>query len=128
VEAVGTRLRAIRELGVRIAIDDFGTGYSSLAYLRQLPVDCLKIDRSFTTGVDTSPESEALVDTLVQLGKKLGLLTLAEGVETADEMATLREAKVDQAQGFLMAHPLDPETFEAQLLATRRPPAPRQAS
>jgi len=128
VEEVGDRLRAIKKLGVRIAIDDFGTGYSSLAYLRQFPVDCLKIDRSFTSGVDSSPESEALVDTLVQLGKKLGLCTLAEGVETADEMDTLREAKVDQAQGFLMAHPLDPQTLETQLLEPRRTPAPRQAS
>ena len=119
---------SIKELGVRIAIDDFGTGYSSLAYLRQFPVDCLKIDRSFTSGVNTSPESEALVDTLVQLGKKLGLCTLAEGVETTDEMDTLREAHVDQAQGFLMAHPLDPETLETQLLGPRRPGAPRQAS
>ena len=128
VDAVGTRLQAIKDLGVRIAIDDFGTGYSSLAYLRQFPVDCLKIDRSFTSGVDTSPESEALVDTLVLLGKKLGLSTLAEGVETTEEMDTLRGANVDQAQGFLMAHPLDPATFEAQLLAPRRPPAPQQAS
>jgi len=128
VDEVATRLRAIKELGVRIAIDDFGTGYSSLAYLRQFPVDCLKIDRSFTSGVNTSPESEALVDTLVQLGKKLGLCTLAEGVETTDEMDTLREAHVDQAQGFLMAHPLDPETLETQLLGPRRPGAPRQAS
>ena len=82
VEATAQRLHAIKQLGVKIAIDDFGTGYSSLAYLRQFPVDCLKIDRMFTSAVTTSPESEALIKTLVQLGKDLGLVTLAEGIET----------------------------------------------
>ena len=73
VEATAERLRAIKELGVRIAVDDFGTGYSSLAYLQQFPVDCLKIDRAFTNAVTTSPESQALIGTLVQLGRDLGL-------------------------------------------------------
>jgi diguanylate cyclase (GGDEF)-like protein len=121
VEATAGRLRAIKELGgVRVAVDDFGTGYSSLAYLRQFPVDCLKIDRAFTSAVTSSPESRALIDTLVQLGKDLGLSTLAEGVETADEMDILRLANVDQAQGFLMARPLDPDDLEAQFLAPSR--------
>jgi diguanylate cyclase (GGDEF)-like protein len=114
------RLGAIKELGVRIAVDDFGTGYSSLAYLRQFPVDCLKIDRMFTSAITTSPESRALIGTLVQLGKDLGLSTLAEGVETTDEMDMLRGAKVDQAQGFLMARPVDPQTLEHQFLAPTR--------
>src|SRR5207249_1385480 len=78
-DATARRLRAIKELGVRIAVDDFGTGYSSLAYLQQFPVDCLKIDRSFTNAIATSPESKALIATLVQLGRDLGLRTLAEG-------------------------------------------------
>ncbi len=125
VEATATRLRAIKELGgVRVAVDDFGTGYSSLAYLRQFPVDCLKIDRAFTSAVTSSPESRALIDTLVQLGKDLGLSTLAEGVETTDEMDILRTANVHQAQGFLMSRPLDPATLEEQLLAPSRPAAP----
>ena len=117
VDATARRLRAIKELGVGIAVDDFGTGYSSLAYLQQFPVDCLKIDRMFTSAITTSPESRALVDTLVQLGKDLGLSTLAEGVETTDEMDLLRTPHVDQAQGFLMARPLDPDD--------PRDPAPR---
>ena len=121
VEATAQRLRTIKELGVRVAVDDFGTGYSSLAYLRQFPVDCLKIDRSFTSAVTSSPESRALIDTLVQLGRDLGLSTLAEGVETTDEMQILRRAHVDQAQGFLMAQPLDPETLEDEVLTTQRP-------
>jgi diguanylate cyclase (GGDEF)-like protein len=124
VASTARRLQTIKDLGVRIAVDDFGTGYSSLAYLQQFPVDCLKIDRAFTSAVTTSPESRALVNTLVQLGKDLGLSTLAEGVETTAEMDILRRADVDQAQGFLMSRPLDPDTLEAQLLAPRRSRAP----
>ena len=123
-EETAQRLQAIKQLGVRIAVDDFGTGYSSLAYLRQFPVDCLKIDRAFTNAVTTSPESKALIKTLVQLGKDLGLTTLAEGIETTEEMDLLRLAHVDQAQGFLMARPLDPQTLETQLLAPTRPATP----
>jgi diguanylate cyclase (GGDEF)-like protein len=124
VEATAERLRTIKALGVRIAVDDFGTGYSSLAYLRQFPVDCLKIDRAFTSAVTASPESRALIDTLVQLGRDLGLSTLAEGVETTDEMDILRDANVDHAQGFLMARPQDPEVIEREFLAPRRPRSP----
>jgi EAL domain-containing protein (putative c-di-GMP-specific phosphodiesterase class I) len=121
VEATAQRLRAIKDLGVRIAIDDFGTGYSSLAYLRQFPVDCLKIDRSFTNAISASQESKAIIGTLVQLGKDLGLMTLAEGVETTDQMDHLRQEHVNQAQGFLFARPLDPASIENQLLAPIRP-------
>ena len=129
VEATADRLRAIKQLdGVHVTIDDFGTGYSSLAYLRQFPVDCLKIDRAFTSAVTSSPESRALIDTLVQLGKDLGLSTLAEGVETTDEMDILRTANVHQAQGFLMSRPLDPRTFEEQFLAPTRPSTSPAAS
>ncbi|MDQ4055593.1 MAG: EAL domain-containing protein [Actinomycetota bacterium] len=120
VDATARRLHAIKDLGVRVAVDDFGTGYSSLAYLRQFPVDCLKIDQMFTSAVSTSPESKALVGTLVQLGRDLGLITLAEGVETTVELDILRGAHVDQAQGFLMARPLDPEALETQHLAAAR--------
>ena len=123
-DATARRLRAIKELGVRIAVDDFGTGYSSLAYLQQFPVDCLKIDRSFTNAITTSPESKALIGTLVQLGKDLGLRTLAEGVETTGEMDHLRDEHVNEAQGFLLARPLDPETLESQLLAPTRSRTP----
>jgi diguanylate cyclase (GGDEF)-like protein len=115
------RLKAIKELGVRIAVDDFGTGYSSLAYLQQFPVDCLKIDRRFTSAITTSPESKALIRTLVQLGRDLGLKTLAEGVETTDEMDHLRDEHVNEAQGFLLSRPLDPQVLEAQILEPIRP-------
>jgi diguanylate cyclase (GGDEF)-like protein len=117
------RLTAIKELGVKIAVDDFGTGYSSLAYLQQFPVDCLKIDRSFTHAISTSPESKALIRTLVQLGNDLGLTTLAEGVETTGEMDHLRKEHVNEAQGFLLSRPLDPAALEAQILSPLRPSA-----
>ena len=109
VEATVARLELLKAIGVRIAIDDFGTGYSSLAYLRQFPIDVLKIDRSFVSGIADSAESAALVHTLVQLGKVLGLETIAEGIENNDQRDRLRSEKVDTGQGFLFARPLDAE-------------------
>jgi diguanylate cyclase (GGDEF)-like protein len=119
-DATAKRLHALKELGVRIAVDDFGTGYSSLAYLQRFPVDCLKIDQSFTNAISASPESKALIGTLVQLGKDLGLTTLAEGVETPSQMAHLRGEHVKEAQGFLLARPLDALTLETELLMPAR--------
>jgi diguanylate cyclase (GGDEF)-like protein len=119
-DATVRRLKAIKELGVRIAVDDFGTGYSSLANLQRFPVDCLKIDRMFTNLISTSPESTALIGTLVQLGRDLGLTTLAEGVETPDQLDRLRGARVDEIQGFLLSRPLEAEILEAEILAPTR--------
>jgi diguanylate cyclase (GGDEF)-like protein len=126
-EATARHLAAIKALGVGIAVDNFGTGYSSLAYLHELPVDCLKIDRRFTSALTTSPESQALVTTLVQLGKDLGLKTLAEGVETIGQMDYFRVEEVKEVQGFLFARPLEPEVLEAQLLAPTRSAGPKSA-
>jgi EAL domain-containing protein (putative c-di-GMP-specific phosphodiesterase class I) len=106
----------LKALGVRVAIDDFGTGYSSLAYLRQFPIDILKIDRSFVSGIADSKESEALVHTLVQLGKVLGIETIAEGVETNDQRSRLETEHVDTGQGFLFARPLDVADLDRLLL------------
>jgi diguanylate cyclase (GGDEF)-like protein len=114
------RLRSIKELGVRIAVDDFGTGYSSLAYLQRFPIDCIKIDQGFTNAVMASPESKALIGTLVQLGKDLGLTTLAEGVETSSQMDHLRGEHINEAQGFLLSRPLDALTLETELLIPAR--------
>jgi len=105
--AAAIRLRALKALGVRIAIDDFGTGYSSLAYLRQFPVDALKIDRSFITGISSSREASALMHTLIQLGKALGLETLGEGIEEHAQLEQLKHEECDSGQGFLFARPLD---------------------
>jgi EAL domain-containing protein (putative c-di-GMP-specific phosphodiesterase class I) len=104
--ATAVRLTALKALGVRIAIDDFGTGYSSLAYLQQFPVDTLKIDRSFISGMVKSEEAAALIHTLIQLGNSLGIETLAEGIEHQDQFARLRDEQCQSGQGFLVARPL----------------------
>jgi diguanylate cyclase (GGDEF)-like protein len=111
-----SRLTLLKALGVRVAIDDFGTGYSSLAYLRQFPIDILKIDRSFVSGIADSRASAALVHTLVQLGKVLGIETIAEGVETNDQRSHLENENVDTGQGFLFARPLAVEDLDQLLL------------
>jgi diguanylate cyclase (GGDEF)-like protein len=111
-EATAERLVALKRLGVRIAIDDFGTGYSSLAYLRQFPVDSLKIDRSFVKGLTTSTQSAALIHTLVRLGKALGLETLAEGIEDRTQLSALEQQGCDHGQGYLISRPLDVEALE----------------
>jgi diguanylate cyclase (GGDEF)-like protein len=120
-EAAASRLRALKVLGVRIAIDDFGTGYSSLAYLRQFPVDALKIDRSFISAIAASGDSKALIHTLVQLGKTLGLETLAEGIEEQFQLRQLQLEHCDSGQGFLFARPLQADEIDELLQTT--PPA-----
>ncbi len=112
VEQTARRLSAIKALGVRIAIDDFGTGYSSLAHLQRFPVDALKIDRSFVSGLSHNKEGETLIQTLVQLGKALSIKTFAEGIEQQQELTLLREQDCDNGQGFLFARPLDPGEAE----------------
>jgi len=99
-------LSALRDCGVRIAIDDFGTGYSSLAYLRQLPVDKVKIDRSFVTDLSEGGASTSLVAAVVTIARSLGLSTVAEGVETEEQVGLLHELGCDEAQGFLYAKPM----------------------
>jgi diguanylate cyclase (GGDEF)-like protein len=113
--AAASRCHALKALGVRLAIDDFGTGYSSLAYLRRFPVDALKIDRSFISGVAASGDSKALIHTLVQLGKTLGLETLGEGIEEPAQLRELQRQRCDSGQGFLFARPLDVDAVEELL-------------
>jgi diguanylate cyclase (GGDEF)-like protein len=103
-----TRLGRLKALGVRIAVDDFGTGYSSLAYLREFPVDVLKVDKVFVAGLGESVESAALVHVLVQLGKVFGLETVAEGIETEQQRELLAAEGVDTGQGYLFARPQEP--------------------
>jgi diguanylate cyclase (GGDEF)-like protein/PAS domain S-box-containing protein len=104
--ASGAVLRALRELGVRVAIDDFGTGYSSLAYLLSLPVDVLKVDRSFVAAVDGGGPGTAIVTAVVALAQTLGLTVVAEGVETVDQRAMLLALGVGSAQGWLWGRPV----------------------
>jgi diguanylate cyclase (GGDEF)-like protein len=130
VRATASTLAAVRELGVRIAIDDFGTGYSSLAVLRDFPVDTLKIDRAFVAGLGDTAEAAALIHTLIQLGKTLGLRTLAEGIEDAVQYAQLESEQCESGQGFLIARPMPARELEAFLSASaaRTPGTSRTAS
>jgi EAL domain-containing protein (putative c-di-GMP-specific phosphodiesterase class I) len=112
-----SKLTALRSLGVRLAVDDFGTGYSSLLYLRRYPLDMLKIDRSFVAGLVDNPADATIVDAVVRLGHSFGLQTVAEGVETADQLRLLRGLGCDMGQGHFWARPLPPETLLSQLLA-----------
>jgi diguanylate cyclase (GGDEF)-like protein len=119
------RLQALKALGVRIAIDDFGTGYSSLGYLRQFPVDALKIDRSFISGIGASLESsDALVRTFIQLAKTLGIQTLGEGIEDRAQLHGLQRELCDLGQGFLFARPLQAAAVEEFLQSSLRPDEP----
>jgi diguanylate cyclase (GGDEF)-like protein len=111
-------LHALRSWGVRLAIDDFGTGQSSLAYLQHLPVDELKIDRSFVQDVDRDARREALLKSIVSIGQGLGLTVTAEGVENAAELACVTAAGCDLLQGYLLAKPMDLPDFERWLAGT----------
>jgi diguanylate cyclase (GGDEF)-like protein len=114
-EATTARLGELKSLGVRVAIDDFGTGYSSLAYLRQFPADIIKIDKSFVAAAVPHSEGAALTRAIVQLGRTLRLTTVAEGVETAEQLAELRAAGCELGQGFYLGGPVEPELIEALL-------------
>jgi EAL domain-containing protein (putative c-di-GMP-specific phosphodiesterase class I) len=115
VEENIARLELLKSIGVRLAIDDFGTGYSSISRLQQFPIDILKIDQSFVSVMSESAESAALVHTLVQLGKVLGLQTIAEGIETDGQLTSLVAEEVDLGQGYLFARPLEAEVLHRLL-------------
>ena len=118
MENIGSNIRqlqAVRDLGVNIAIDDFGTGYSSLAYIARLPVNTLKIDRSFVLAMAHSAEDRNIVSTIISLAHSLGLKVVAEGVETAEQLDFLRALQCDQIQGYLISMPLPIEKLEGLL-------------
>jgi EAL domain-containing protein (putative c-di-GMP-specific phosphodiesterase class I) len=111
-------LRALADAGLRLSVDDFGTGYSSLAYLKRFPVSTLKIDRSFIKDMADDPDDEAIVQTIIGLGRTLRLETTAEGVETEGQLAALRRFGCDYAQGYYFAAPM-PATQAESVLASR---------
>jgi len=108
-------LAGLRERGIRVAVDDYGTGYSSLAYLKELPVDDLKLDKSFLQGVTEDERAFAIVRSTIMLAHSLGLRLVAEGVEDADTSAKLAEAGCDVEQGWYYAKALPPEELESWL-------------
>ena len=118
---VQRNLEELRRLGVALAIDDFGTEYASFSYLRRLPVDVLKIDRSFVRDLGDSPRDAAIVGGIVAMARALGIRTVAEGVETAEQAAVLRGAGVDEAQGWLFGRPRPADAFAATWLPEHDP-------
>jgi EAL domain-containing protein (putative c-di-GMP-specific phosphodiesterase class I) len=112
----GTRaLRALRELGVKLVLDDFGTGYSSLSYLKHLPLDTIKIDRSFVNGLEADDANLPIVQAVIALAHGLGIGVVAEGIETAAQLSRLRALVCDRGQGFYYARPMPPEDLGAML-------------
>jgi EAL domain-containing protein (putative c-di-GMP-specific phosphodiesterase class I) len=107
-------LFALKKVGVRLAIDDFGTGYSSLSYLKNFPIDTLKIDKSFVDEIVTDSKDAAIARTIVQLAENLGLRTIAEGVETEEQVNMLRLMGCDEFQGFYFSKPMSVADIEAQ--------------
>ena len=115
VEVTVNTLRRLKDLGVRLAIDDFGTGYSSLAYLKRLPIDVLKIDQSFIRALTTDPADATITQTIVQLAAGLNLTTIAEGVETLEQLLLLGSYGCSRMQGFLFGKPAPIHVFEGWL-------------
>jgi diguanylate cyclase (GGDEF)-like protein/PAS domain S-box-containing protein len=126
--AMAARLRELKALGVALAIDDFGTGYSSLSYLRLLPMDVLKIDRSFVEGIEDGGRASPLLRGIVDLARAMDLSVTAEGIETEGQAAALREFGCEGAQGYLFSVPLEADAFRALVEARERLPVGRALS
>lgn len=114
-------MKQIKELGVMMSIDDFGTGYSSLSYLKRLPVDILKIDRAFISGVGTNREDDSLITAIVAMARSLNLCVVAEGVETVEQLEFLRDLGCEKIQGYLYSKPLPVDEFKSYLKERHKP-------
>ena len=110
-------LRRLQENGIKIAIDDFGSGQTSLSYLKRFPMDTLKIDQSFVQDITVDPEDAEIIKAIIAIGKTMRLDVVAEGVETEEQKAFLKEQKCDVLQGYYLSKPLPPEVFEREVLA-----------
>jgi EAL domain-containing protein (putative c-di-GMP-specific phosphodiesterase class I) len=115
-ELAASILQTLRDRGVRVSVDDFGTGYSSLSYLRRFPLDALKIDQSFVREISTSPYETAIVRAIISMGRSLNLRIIAEGIETAGDLAFLKDRGCDEGQGYYFSRPVPAEEF-AKLLS-----------
>jgi EAL domain-containing protein (putative c-di-GMP-specific phosphodiesterase class I) len=112
-------LRALSQLGIQVALDDFGTGYSSLSYLRKLPLNRIKIDRSFVGDLLHDPDARSIVKAVISLADDLRMSTTAEGVEEAEQLAALREQNCTEAQGFLISRPISADEVTELLLSPK---------
>lgn len=128
LEFASRLLEARRQIGVRVAIDDYGTGYSSLSYLRELPVDTLKIDRSFIKGLGVNQTDEVIVRFTVQLAQALGLRVCAEGVESEEQLTLLRALRCEEVQGFLYGKPMAANDFTTGLMPSSATQTGRQSA
>ena len=123
-------LHKLKALGLRIALDDFGTGYSSLSYLRSFPFDKLKIDKSFVRDATATHGSKSIVRAVISLGRSLGMTTIAEGIETVEQLDHMRAEGCNEAQGFLFSHPVPVTEIAGKILELRngfKPAAVQQA-
>src|SRR5205823_1848168 len=118
-DAARRELGKLRQLGVRLAVDDYGTGYASVGYVRQLPLDVVKIDKCFVQGLTAGAEDAAIAQAIIKMAHALGLTTVAEGVENADELARLQQLGCDQVQGFYFSAPLTADAVDGLLRAGR---------
>jgi len=119
LERIAGTLEALVALGVTVSMDDFGTGYSSLSYLKRLPIDVLKIDQSFVRDISSDPDDAAIVQAIIAMAHSLGIKVIAEGVETAEQLAFLLQHRCDGMQGYYFSRPVPPEQF-AELLRRKR--------
>lgn len=125
IEAAVELLTKLRALGVQLSIDDFGTGYSSLSYLQRFPIDTLKIDRSFVSRMMENEENTQIVRTIVSLGQNLGMDVVAEGVETEDQLALLRQLECENGQGYLFSSPLEVSQVDQYISTSTKLPLPQ---
>ena len=116
IENTIKRLRELSSLGIHISIDDFGTGYSSLSYLKKLPINRLKIDKSFIRDIATDPDDRTIITAVTSMAHHMGIRTVAEGVETEEQLSFLRDSGCDEAQGFLFSRPLPADRFRELLM------------
>ena len=112
LEEVANKLHVLKEHGFKISLDDFGTGYSSLSYLKGLPIDTLKIDKSFIDTVISDNNTKIITESIIYMVKRLGYETVAEGVETEEQFEYLKSIKCDSIQGYLLGRPMPPEQVE----------------